>query len=161
MAKAKAKRKKTGGRVSKVTSTARAKFLASLAEVPNVALAADRTAISKKTWYLLRRNDDAFAEAWDDALEIAVGKLEEAARQRGVEGVVRRPIFSKTGKHLGDEMEYSDTLLARMLGAHHSSYRQRTEISGPDGGPIPVDYSKLSDVELERLAKIVAKLKED
>ncbi len=53
---------------------------------------------------------------------------------------MRRPVFHpKTGEIVGHEMEFSDTLLSKLLAAHHPAYRNRHEISGPSGGPIEVD----------------------
>ena len=149
------------GRRTKFTPAAREKFLESLAKVPNVALAAASIGMSTSILYRKRKDDPELKQAWDDAIALAVGKLEAEARRRAVEGFVRRPVFHpKTGEIVGHEMEFSDTLLSKLLAAHHPAYRNRHEIGGPGGKPIEVDTDARERVreKLAALHKRVAEL---
>ena len=66
------------------TVATRARFLASLRETPNVSLACVNAGISRVAAYAWRDDDEKFAAAWEDALSVAVGYLEEEARRRAV-----------------------------------------------------------------------------
>ena len=51
------------------------------------------------------------------------------------------------------EHEYSDTLLAKILGAHRKAFStERTELTGPDGGAVQLDSGKRA----ERTAALLA-----
>lgn len=54
-------------------------FLDSLRQVPIVAMACATADISRSTVYRHRKLDPAFAEAWDDALEEGIDRLEQLA----------------------------------------------------------------------------------
>jgi hypothetical protein len=96
---------------------------------------------------------------------------------------VKTPILTKTGKHQivdGEPQyeetivygkkplglrEYSDTLLMFLLkGKRPELYRDRrvtAEMSGPNGGPIPIEHTgltKLTDDELAQLISLAGKL---
>lgn len=91
-----------------------------------------------KAW---RKRDEQFAEAEDLALEEAADMLEEAARERAVEGKEERH-FDKDGNLTRIRTVYSDSLLSKLLdGALPHKYAQRvkSEISGPDGGPVKLE----------------------
>lgn len=146
----KKKAKKTGARRTQRTrQRAREKFLDALSDLPNVAAACEAAAICRTTAYEWREDDPDFKEAWNHAEGLAVAKLEEAGLRRARDGVVRRPIFHpKTGKHVGDEIEYSDAIWGKMMAAHHPDYRNRTEVSGPAGKPIEIKNTdgRMADV---------------
>ncbi len=108
------------------TVARRARFLASLRKTPNVSLACVNAGISRNAAYDWRRVDEKFATAWEEALSVAIGYLEEEARRRAVEGVYRVR-YHKDGQVLEEWREYSDTLLLRLLAAQHPKY-QRIDI---------------------------------
>jgi hypothetical protein len=91
-------------------------FLASLAESCNVRASAARAGVGRRTAYRHRVADPVFAEAWADATEAACDLMEEEARRRAVEGVVR-PVFHD-GKQVGTVRERSDVLLIFLLKAN-------------------------------------------
>lgn len=62
-----------------------AKFLAALAEYPLIVRAARHAGISRQHAYAERNRDPRFAEAWKEALDVGVAKLEKALWKRGVE----------------------------------------------------------------------------
>jgi hypothetical protein len=93
---------------------------------------------SHATIHKWRETDEAFSEAYDEAMATAADSLETEARRRAVEGVVRVKHHPKTGEPI-DEVQYSDTLLLALLKAKKPSEfaeRTKTELSGPDGKAI-------------------------
>jgi hypothetical protein len=88
-------------------------FLASLAEFPSVSAALRAANVSRATAYAHRYEDSDFGKAWDLALEIGYGILEDEAVRRAVLGI-QEPIYHK-GEIVGYVNRYSDTLLAFLL----------------------------------------------
>lgn len=92
-------------------------FLAALAEHGNVSRAARSARIHRTLAYQQRAVDAEFAKAWQDAQSQGLDSLEDVANVRA--------------------RKDSDTLLIFLLKAHRpEKYRDRYEISGPNGGPI-------------------------
>ena len=101
----------------------RRKFLDELAETGNVTHSCRVAAIPYNTAYKWRREIQEFAEAWDDALEMAADKLEKEAMRRAYEGV-DKPVF-QNGRQVGVIRQYSDTLLIFLLkGCRPEKYRE-------------------------------------
>jgi len=110
----------------KVTSHARAKFIATLRKTGIVTDAALVAGHTRKAFYRLREADPAFADEWRDALDEATDSLEKEARRRAIEGC-DRPIYQR-GQLVGYEREYSDTLMCLLLKAHRPMvFRERVE----------------------------------
>jgi hypothetical protein len=108
----------------KLTKKLQAQFLEALADTGSVGTSRTRV-------YELRKADATFASAWQDAEEIAVGRLEDEARRRALEGV-REPLVSG-GKLVHDGegkpitiRRYSDNLLLALLKAHRPPRRERS-----------------------------------
>lgn len=99
----------------------KAKFLAALAESPNVTRAAKLAGITRTYVYAVRGEDKEFALAWDNALEAAIDNAIGEVYRRGVEGV-EEPIFYQ-GKESGAVRKYSDNLLMFLVKAHRPEYR--------------------------------------
>lgn len=102
-----------------------------------------------------RRRDPEFAEAYEEAKQIAAQNLEDEAYRRAVEGV-DEPVFFK-GDECGTVKKYSDSLLTTLLkGNFPEKYRERYEHTV--GGPaVKFDATKLNEEELETLDRILAK----
>jgi hypothetical protein len=88
-------------------------FLASLAEFPSVSAALRAANVSMGTAYRHREMDADFGKAWNLAIEIGYGILEDEAIRRAVLGV-QEPIYQK-GECVGYVTRYSDSLLAFLL----------------------------------------------
>ena len=101
---------------SAVTAAAKETFIKALAEFGSIAAAARACDRATRTVYEWKDRDPEFAEAWDEALQIAVGTLEKEAWRRAVEGVPE-PLVSG-GKILGTVQRYSDSLMKTLLAAH-------------------------------------------
>lgn len=78
----------------------------------------------------------AFARAWDSALEVATDALEAEARRRAIQGV-SEPVGWYQGKPGGKVRRYSDTLLIFLLKAHRPE-KFRETISQQHSGEIVV-----------------------
>jgi hypothetical protein len=91
-------------------------FIEELARSGNVLLSSRKAGVSRTTVYLARKDDPAFADNWDDAMDEAVDLLEAVARGRAVNGI-DKPIY-RGGVQVGTIREYSDTLLIFLLKAH-------------------------------------------
>lgn len=81
---------------------------------------------------------DDFYPRWRQAEQDGVDRLEDEATRRGVEGV-EKPVY-QGGVLVGTVTEYSDTLLnLKLRGKRPEVYNtERHEMSGPNGGAIPV-----------------------
>ena len=100
---------------------ARETFLEQFRLTCNVSHAARSAGIGRRTVYDWREADPEFAAAWDEAEEEAIDALELAARERAIDG--------------------SDRMMEILLKAHRPEKyveRMRTELSGPNGGPVPI-----------------------
>lgn len=115
------------------------KFIQRLAETGNVSAACKKAKITRQNAYLARDNDEFFAAAWKEALEVSVENLELEARRRAEKGVIETQYY--LGKKIGIIRRYSDTLLIFLLKAHRpEKYRdnQHIEHSGSVGVQIKV-----------------------
>jgi hypothetical protein len=106
------KKKRTNFRTEKW----KAVFLDELARSGNVLLSSRKAGASRTQVYRSRREDPAFADQWDDAIDEAVDLLEAVARGRAVNGT-DKPVY-QGGVQVGTIREYSDTLLIFLLKAH-------------------------------------------
>ena len=131
----------------------KAAFLAAYAELGNITRAALAAKVARTKHYAWLK-DPTYAQAFAEAEEIAVEKLEIEARRRAVEGLKRKK-FDRLGLPVMDpetgeqyfEHEYSDTLLIFLLkAARPEKYKDRVsqEHTGPGGGPIEVRFIKPS-----------------
>ena len=126
---------------NKWTAKKKEQFLAELRKTANISHAARACNVSRPQAYWRREVDEEFAQAWDDAIEEAVDRLEAEAWRRAHDGVPK-PVFYK-GRAVGEVYEFSDRLLERLLEAHRpEKYKQRQsrEVTGKDGGPIQQEH---------------------
>lgn len=128
-------------------------FIDALARTGNVSEAARRAGLSRSRAYQLRRADRAFAGEWEEAIEVAVDRLEAEARHRAVEGI-EQPHFHQ-GRVCGTVRKYSDALLMFLLRAHRPhTYRERS-----DGGP--ADFERHLAEARDRLRSRLGALDQD
>jgi len=100
-------------------------FLSRLRKSPNVAAAARAAGYSRQWMYELRDQDEAFAKAWDEAINEAMDVAEGEIYRRAVRGTVRK-VFYKD-QEIDRVREYSDTLLIFLAKAHRpEKYRETT-----------------------------------
>ena len=137
-------------------------FLAAYRETASITKAAERSKIHRHSHYRWLEADPAYVLAFAEAQTEAAQLLEDEAIRRAHEGILT-PVFYK-GNPTGVMREYSDGLLMFLLrGFAPEKYRDRgsVEVSGPAGGPIAVNDTRLealSDEELNSLITISQKL---
>jgi hypothetical protein len=102
------------------THTRQRKFIEVLADTGSVREAAKLCHMSLQSCYRLRRapGAEAFARAWDAAIEEASRRLVDVAFERAVQGVAD-PVFDKEGACIAVRRRYNDRLLMFLLRAHH------------------------------------------
>lgn len=71
----------------------------------------------------IKRDDEDFSEAWDEAIEAAGDLIEAEVYRRAVHGVME-PVYFK-GKISGYILKYSDRLAELLLKRHRPEYRDR------------------------------------
>lgn len=134
-------------RTDRTLLRARELFLEALAGGASITRSAQAAAVGRTTVYEWREADEAFAAAWDDALEAGSDLLEDEARRRAVEGV-ERPVVAMGKIARNDDgtvlkiREYSDTLLAMMLKAKKpKEYRDRLDVNAKHSGGLTLNVT--------------------
>ncbi len=109
--------------MAKLTPEKKEKFFAELAEGQSVSAAAAAISISRNSMYAWRTKDEAFAKAWDEAIEAGTDTLEDEAVRRAKAG--------------------SDTLLIFLLnGRRPEKFKHRSELTGKNGGPVEITINR-------------------
>lgn len=155
-------------------------FLAALREMPVIRHACEAVGINRSTAWRARETDESFRAGWDDAMEDAIDKAEQEALRRGVTGwhepVIDkgrlawayeryetadpgvfdyRPVLDAKGQPVPLTIKkHSDALLQFVLkGRRRTTYGDKQEITGSEGGPIAI----LDDTKrAARLAALLA-----
>lgn len=110
-------------------------FLAHLAETGILSDAAAAAGVDRSNVWRRRQDDAEFAQAVEQALDMAADKLEAEARRRALEGV-EESVY-QGGQLVGTRTVYSDSLLALLLkGRRKKVFAERIEQTGADGGPV-------------------------
>jgi hypothetical protein len=119
----------------KLTKELQQRFLEAPAETGSVSTAAAVAGTSRTRVYELRKADPAFAQAWQDAEEVAADRIHDEVIRRAVDGV-DEPLVSG-GKLIRDDKgepiivkRYSDQLLLALSKAHRPPKRERSVRSG-------------------------------
>jgi len=130
-------------------------FLAAFRTTASVRHAATAAGVARTRHYRWLENPH-YAARFEQARDAAAQVLEDEAVRRAREGT-EEPVFYQ-GEECATILRYSDALLMFLLrGWRPERYRDRSEISGPGGGPIPIDSRliPLADVlkpdELQRI----------
>lgn len=140
--------------LTKIDSLKGRSFLAAFAECGNVTQAAEEAGCSRMLHYDLLENNEEYRLAFAEAKEAACDKLEAEARRRAVKGVQEAVYYQ--GKKVGTQLRYSDNLLMFMLkGERPDKFKERTEHTGPGGGPL-----QLSAIPYDEIDKELKKLEE-
>lgn len=133
-------------------------FLMAYMETGHVGRACEASGISHASVRKAYVKVPEFKEAFDDARQLIADRLEDALRERAVEGIERLK-FDKNGKACLDprtslpyiEKEFSDhAALFLLKGLRPQMYRERYEYTGANGGPLETKVTNLAD--LVRLA---------
>ena len=126
-------------------------FLQTLRETGNVSAAARHVGKSRAAVYRARKQDDAFAADWDDALEEAADWLELEALRRAVDGTEEGRYFQ--GEMIGTITRYSDSLLMFLLKARRPQlYGGLRQTTSGDGAK---NIERLRDELETKMARLV------
>ena len=110
-----------------LTAKQRETFLEALAAGWSVTEAGRRAKRERRRFYDLRGRDEAFAVAWDEAVESGTEALEDEARRRAVDGW-EEPVYQQ-GDLVGHVRKYSDGLLTFLLkGRKPEKYRDTAAV---------------------------------
>ncbi|MGI8838659.1 MAG: hypothetical protein ACR2H4_18750 [Pyrinomonadaceae bacterium] len=107
-------------------------FFTALENTGSVTAACEAAKISRVTVYAHKRDDPAFAERWEQALDAGADTLEDEARRRAINGTSKG----------------SDTLLIFLLkGLRPQRWRESRATLAP------AELNKMIETELARIAK--------
>lgn len=143
-----------------VTQRRKKIFLKTLAKTGRIGYSARAAGYSCSTYLArVRRLDPDFSNQWDEAIDIAMDILEDAAHERAVDGV-EEPVFHK-GVIVGHKLRYSDGLLTTLLKANDpDKYRDNSKLDvnvGVGFGIAVLPSTQKSVIEWEAQAAIVHK----
>ena len=111
-------------RPRKFTEKRKKLFLQVLSEQANISQACRAVNIDRQTAYNAKEDDAEFAEAWDNAHEQAIDRLEAEAWRRAHDGF-REPVYYQ-GEPVGYIRKYSDRLMELLLtSSRPEKYKQR------------------------------------
>ena len=136
-------------KLPKITQEIRQLFLKILSETGNQRKAAEATGYSVAAFRKHKIKDPEFSEAWDNAYQDSMDKLEAEAWRRAYEGF-EEPVFYQ-GRQVGIVRKYSDKLIEFLLtGGRPEKYahKYRAELTGKDGKPLIPDA--VGDIEIAR-----------
>lgn len=137
-------------------------MLIALTATPIIVAACEAAEITRRTLYnWLKSDDEDFKAAYKEARELGINVAEDEAWKRATLGTVE-DVYGSLGQNqgtgvVGQRRVKSDTMMIFMLkGAAPETYRERFEHSGPQGGPIELNLSRLSPEELLARHKALA-----
>jgi len=120
---------------TKLTQHLIEKFLHLLANNGGIVCdAAKSLNISRTALYNRRNQDEEFKELWDVAVDLGVDVIEDEAKRRALTGV-KEPVYFQ-GRVVGHVWKKSDYCIGLILKAHRDKYKEKHEISGPEGKPL-------------------------
>lgn len=126
-----------------VTAQQWAVFFGELLRFGNVTKSAKAAGVNRMAVYRRRNQDPEFAKLFEEARRTGADGLEDEALRRAAEGY-EEPVFYQ-GVQTDTVRKYSDNLMALLLkGAKPEKYRERMEMSGPNGGPIVISDDQLA-----------------
>jgi hypothetical protein len=129
-------------------------FMAQLSQHGRSAQASRVAGYTRSRVYAWRKDDAAFAQAWDDALATYTERLEQEADRRAVEGTLK-PVYY-LGEKCGEIRQYSDTLLIfRLKALKPDVYRDAPKTPAPtppaEGAESPKDLLNRIRTEIYNL----------
>ncbi|TAJ39003.1 MAG: terminase [Reyranella sp.] len=113
-------------------------FLLHLARTGSVTFAAARAGLPRRPLYKRRAADEAFAERWEEALQLGVERLQDDAMRRALNGT-ERAVF-RNGKQVGSVQQFDNRLLQFLLKSHRpETYGERGKAAA---SPLPFDLAQ-------------------
>lgn len=148
-----------------LTQAHKDRFIEFLRSTGNPSVSARAVGYSPSCMRDHKMKDGVFSQEWDEALLEAADALEQEARRRAINGVVRKKVLGfKDDFEIVDEIHYSDSLLLAMLKAKKpDEYADRTksEISNPDGSLSAMGETEIAAKISSLLAIAQARMKQE
>lgn len=104
-------------------------FFASIERAESISTACRKSHIPRATVYWSKANVGWVKERWEEALQVGVEYLKDAALERAVDGVTStHHVFDRQGRLVSEytETKYSDRLLLALLASRDPSFRQNS-----------------------------------
>jgi len=113
------------------------RFLEELSKCGNVTASCEAVGVNRVTAYRRQEANEAFAAAWEEAVDKGVEGLIDEAKRRAYKGVPE-PVGFYQGEPGAIVQRYSDSLLMFLVKARRPEYKDRValEHTGSGGGPI-------------------------
>lgn len=150
-------------RVDGWTAQRRARFLETLSESCNVAEACRTVGMSKKSVYMLRQRDPAFAAEWAGALEQGYAELEMMLLGQAIFGSTMTETVDDGGEpgrtRVKTVHSFPHTIALRLLLAHRSgvdAFRDSQGIERPGSAEVREDIMRRIEEVRERLRQRAA-----
>lgn len=116
-------------------------FLSRLEATGIISRACKESGVSSTLAYKHRSSNPEFSREWDAALEVAYDAMEGEMQRRAYTGF--EEVTSVDGVETKRVRKYSDALAMYLMNGYRKrKFAQRTEVSGPDEGPIEIDEAK-------------------
>ncbi len=131
-----------------INTKAKRAYLKALSEGWSDAKAARETGISIQRWHRYKKKYPSFVKRCEQAEEVGIKALEDAATKRAVHGVLR-PIVNQ-GRIVTFVREYSDQLLGQALKVRSSKYA----INHAAGGAFEDTYAGAAEQLQSRLSDL-------
>jgi hypothetical protein len=144
---------------AQATNGRRRRFLAALGRTATVTEACDAAGIERSTAYRWRESSPAVVKAWDAAVARVVDRLEAEAVRRAADGW-EEPVYQQ-GREVGRVLKFSDRMLELLLKRHKPEFRDKAavELSGPNGGAVPLTVTVPDERSLEAAALVLDRLR--
>lgn len=170
-----------GERLTDLTEDLKDKFIQILEDAGNVSQASRAINFSRQWMYEVKKEDKEFRERWENAINVATDRLEREAWRRAVDGYEEPVVYQGQFSYIPDPEDpknkfltdgegkprivtvrkFSDQLISLLLKGHRpDKYRERTEITGKDGGPIEtksLDFENMTAAEKAIMSSMVIK----
>jgi hypothetical protein len=135
-----------------ITPKEREKFLEALGAGWSVTHAAERGGHKRQKFYEWRDRDEAFAAAWEEAVEAGTDRLEDEAFRRAVEGY-DEDTFDGEGNLIRRVRKYDNSTIQTLIkGRRPEKYRE--------GASVDLSTTVHIAPDPERTARVLAKLAE-
>lgn len=141
-------------------------FLKSYAQTASITKAAEAAKIDRALHYRWLETFPKYQKAFLEAERQAGDFIESEAVRRATEGVVEAVYYQ--GRPVGAVKRYSDGVMMTLLrGFKPQKYSNKTELSGPDGGPIEIVQrlnaarARMNAENLEAAQKALAAIAKD
>ena len=118
------------------TTEKRKKFIKHLGRTGNVAASVKMVGLGRSRAFELKKEDSAFGQAWQEAIDTFVDRCEEELRRRAVEGYKETVFYG--GKKVGEITKYSDVLLMFYLKSLRPQKYREHALNLPEGATIMI-----------------------